>query len=349
MMFKLDSFASSACCFLLLYFASLEKLVGVKAQNSSVSTILLFGDSTVDTGNNNYIKTLFRSNFSPYGRDFVNHTATGRFCDGKILDDFIAEYLGIKEYVPPYLDPTLSIEELMSGVSFGSAGTGFDPITPRTSNVLSLPQQLENFKEYQAKLQAKIGNEKTKELINNTLFIVSAGTDDFLANYYVLPIRRLNYTISSYMNFVLQQARQVYQELLDQGARRIGVVGLPPIGCLPIAITVFSGITNPQRNCLEKYSSVARDYNQLLQNELTAMKLASGANIGYIDVYGPLEDLTLRHKYGLTEVSVLCNPLSIVCRDVNEYVFWDAIHPIEKAYDLIFQSFRPAIDALVTN
>lgn len=46
--------------------------------------------------------------------------------------------MGLKEYVPPYLDPTLSLEELMTGVSFASGGSGFDPLTPRISVSVSL-------------------------------------------------------------------------------------------------------------------------------------------------------------------------------------------------------------------
>jgi hypothetical protein len=45
--------------------------------------------------------------------------------------------LGLKELVPPYLDPNLSDEELMTGVSFASAGSGFDPLTPTLSVQLS--------------------------------------------------------------------------------------------------------------------------------------------------------------------------------------------------------------------
>lgn len=44
-----------------------------------------------------------------------------------------ARYVGVKEYVPPYLDQNLRIEELKTGVSFASAGTGFDPLTPKIS------------------------------------------------------------------------------------------------------------------------------------------------------------------------------------------------------------------------
>lgn len=40
-----------------------------------------------------------------------------------------AEYVGIKESVPAYLDPTLGLEDLLTGVTFASAGSGFDPVT----------------------------------------------------------------------------------------------------------------------------------------------------------------------------------------------------------------------------
>lgn len=49
-----------------------------------------------------------------------------------------ASYVGVKDYVPPYLDPNLSIQDLMTGVSFASAGTGFDPVTPKISVYASL-------------------------------------------------------------------------------------------------------------------------------------------------------------------------------------------------------------------
>lgn len=48
-----------------------------------------------------------------------------------------ARYVGVKDYVPPYLDPSLDIKELATGVSFASAGSGFDPLTPTISVCLS--------------------------------------------------------------------------------------------------------------------------------------------------------------------------------------------------------------------
>ncbi|KAF7150856.1 hypothetical protein RHSIM_Rhsim02G0138100 [Rhododendron simsii] len=126
--------------FVLLFFSILLLLPSVlkaggaqaltkKPSNNSFSAILVFGDSTVDPGNNNYIQTIFKCNFRPYGRDFPNHIPTGRFSNGRLVTDFVASYVGIKENVPAYLDQSLSIGELLTGVSFASAGSGFDPLT----------------------------------------------------------------------------------------------------------------------------------------------------------------------------------------------------------------------------
>lgn len=55
-----------------------------------VPALFIFGDSVVDVGNNNGIATtIVKANFPPYGRDFANHTPTGRFSNGKIAPDYI--------------------------------------------------------------------------------------------------------------------------------------------------------------------------------------------------------------------------------------------------------------------
>ncbi|CAK9152562.1 unnamed protein product [Ilex paraguariensis] len=330
-----------------------------KAWNHSVSAILIFGDSTADPGNNNYIQTPFKSNFPPYGRDFMDQIPTGRFTNGRLANDFVAKYIGVKENVPPYLDPTLGIEELMTGVSFASAGSGFDPLTPRISNVISLSKQLDYFKVYQSRLEAAIGKKRTKHLIKNALFFVSAGTNDFVVNYFTVPIRRKSYNLPTYMAFLLQQVQLFMQGLWDEGARRIGMAGLPPMGCLPIVITI-NAIS--RRGCIDFFSAVAREYNIMLLNELSAMqfRLANiGARIAYMDIYGPLADMTQGHKFGFAEVSsgccgtglletaFLCNPTSFVCPDASKYVFFDSIHPTEKTYSIIFQSLQPTVDYIL--
>lgn len=42
---------------------------------------------------------------------------------------FAASKLGIKDYVPAYLGTNLTEYDLLTGVSFASGGTGYDPLT----------------------------------------------------------------------------------------------------------------------------------------------------------------------------------------------------------------------------
>lgn len=74
---------------LVLLFAFLF-LSCVYAQDTTtlVPAIITFGDSAVDVGNNDYLPTLFKADYPPYGRDFANHQPTGRFCNGKLATDF---------------------------------------------------------------------------------------------------------------------------------------------------------------------------------------------------------------------------------------------------------------------
>ena len=94
-----------------------------------VPAIIVFGDSSVDSGNNNYLSTMLKSNFKPYGRDFYGGEPTGRFSNGRLPPDFIAEAFGIKDVIPAYFDPKYNVSDFVTGVCFASAGTGFDNAT----------------------------------------------------------------------------------------------------------------------------------------------------------------------------------------------------------------------------
>lgn len=112
----------SLIIFILQHIASVE---------AKVSSIIVFGDSSVDSGNNNYIPTILRSNFRPYGRDFNGGQATGRFSNGRIPPDFISEAFGLNKTIPAYLDPAYTIKDFATGVCFASAGTGYDNATSK--------------------------------------------------------------------------------------------------------------------------------------------------------------------------------------------------------------------------
>ncbi|CAO2814218.1 unnamed protein product [Amaranthus hypochondriacus] len=104
-------------------------IIGIGVVDGKVPAVIVFGDSTVDTGNNNWIDTSLKSNFEPYGRDFEGGRPTGRFSNGRVPVDFFSEYYGLPKYVPPYLDPSYGIQDFVTGVNFASAGTGYDNTT----------------------------------------------------------------------------------------------------------------------------------------------------------------------------------------------------------------------------
>ncbi|OMO82930.1 Lipase, GDSL [Corchorus capsularis] len=307
--------------------------------------ILIFGDSTVDTGNNNYISTLFKADRPPYGKNFPGHIPTGRFSDGKLVPDFVASFLGLKEIVPPFLQPNLSEDELCSGVSFASAGSGYDELTTAFSNVIPVSKQVHLFKNYILKLKEIVGEEEAKNIISQSLVIISAGTNDFIFNFFDIPTRRLEFNITGYQQLLLHKLEKFVKELYDLGCRKMVVAGLPPIGCLPIQMSAKFEILNDRR-CLEDQNSDAQSYNKKLSKLLPQIQaMLPKSKIVYADVYEPLVDMmNYPHGYGfaetklgccgtgLLEASFLCNPLTPICKKPAEFLFFDSIHPTQQAY-----------------
>lgn len=58
--------------------------------NILVPALYVFGDSSVDAGNNNNLNTPAKANIFPYGIDF-NNCSTGRFSNGKTFADIIGK------------------------------------------------------------------------------------------------------------------------------------------------------------------------------------------------------------------------------------------------------------------
>ena len=189
--------------FLLLSFACFLSLPILATAASNISAIFSFGDSTLDSGNNNNLSTIFRCDHLPYGRDFAQHIPTGRFSNGKLTTDFLAQTLGLKDQLPAYLDPKLTDRDLLTGVSFASGGSGLDFQTTIMNKVLDMPTQLQLFEEALQKIRKSAGDDKAKDIMENALFVISIGTNDMLNNAYWLPTRVIQITLSGYQDFLI--------------------------------------------------------------------------------------------------------------------------------------------------
>ncbi|VVA90250.1 unnamed protein product [Arabis nemorensis] len=319
--------------------------------------ILIFGDSTVDTGNNNYhSKSNFKANHIPYGVDIPEKPANGRFSNGKLYCDIIASKLHIKELVPPFLQPNLSDAEIITGVSFASAGSGFDERTMLTTKAIPVSYQPTVFKNYITRLKGFVGEKKAMEIINGAIVLLSAGTNDFILNFYDIPTRRLEFPrISDYQDFVLKRL-----ENFVKVAGKFSVGGLAPMGCLPIVMTTKHrmGIF---RKCIERYNKDSLLFNEKLQKLVLATETSlPGSKIVYTNVYDPMMDMIQNpSKYGFKETKKgccgsgyleagdLCNSKSKLCSNHSEYMFFDAIHPSFATYNHVVRATESTIVKLL--
>ncbi|KAK4765045.1 hypothetical protein SAY86_026135 [Trapa natans] len=321
------------------------------AQDNSttlVPAIIIFGDSSVDVGNNNYLPTIFKANYPPYGRDFANQEATGRFCNGKLATDFTAESLGFKNSPLAYLSPEASGNNLLIGANFASAASGYDEKAALLNHAISLPQQVEYYKEYQDKLRNVAGSSKAANIIKEAIYILGAGSGDFLQNYYINPLIQKIYTIDQYSDMLIDSFNSFIQGIYGLGARKIGVTSLAPLGCFPAAITLFG---YHESGCVSRINTDAQNFNKKLNAAASSLqKQNSDLRVVIFDIFTPLYDIIKSPaKNGFTEVrrgccgtgtieftTLLCNPKSPgTCTNATQYIFFDAVHPTEAANQVL--------------
>ncbi|XP_050220070.1 GDSL esterase/lipase At1g23500-like [Mercurialis annua] len=303
-----------------------------EGSNGTIRAVIAFGDSILDTGNNNNLRTLSKCNFPPYGRDFPGGLATGRFGNGKVFSDLMAEGLGVKELLPAYLDPNLQDVDLPTGVCFASGGSGIDSMTSGIQSVLSVTDQLDLFKQYISRLETNVGKDAADGTISNALYLISFGNNDIAITYFSAHMRP-QYDIFSYTSELVTWASSFVKQIYELGARRIGFMGTLPLGCLPAARAAIGGLM-----CQEIVNQAAQLFNSKLSSELNTLNnTLPGANIFYIDVYNPLLDIIQDpQKSGFQISNVGCCCIGgMSCPIPSANVFWDYAHPSEKAYSII--------------
>ncbi|OIT35972.1 gdsl esteraselipase, partial [Nicotiana attenuata] len=238
--------------------------------------------------------------------------------------------------LPPYLDPRLQAKDLITGVCFASAASGYDPQT--NAFLGDFPNRfLELFEEYIGKLKAIVGEFRGLDILSNSLFIVITGHIDIQFN----PASSLN---PSYNELLVNFASTFLQGLYELGARKIGVFGVGPIGCLPFYRNTQGGI---QRKCVDSLNHKAYSFNSKLSTEINSLiNTFPDAKMVYIDFYNFILDLINNPtKYGYKIAENGCCALArnldlldycpIACSNDYDYVFWDGFHLTEKGYRLL--------------
>lgn len=69
---------------------------------------------------------------------------------------------------------------------------------------ISLSRQAEYFREYQSRVAASAGEQRARELTSGSIYVVSAGTSDYVQNYYVNPMLSAAYTPDRFADALMQ-------------------------------------------------------------------------------------------------------------------------------------------------
>ncbi|RDX57613.1 GDSL esterase/lipase 5, partial [Mucuna pruriens] len=339
---------SVVCITLIQFIASMSFSTSQSTSRSSTTkAFFIFGDSTVDSGNNNYIDTVpeNRADYKPYGLNGFFQQPTGRFSDGRVIVDFIAEYAKLP-LIPPFLQPNA---DFSNGVNFASGGAG---VLPETNQglVIDLQTQLSHFEEVRKSLAEKLGDKKTKELISEAIYFISIGSNDYMGGYLGNPKMQESYSPEQYIGIVIGNLTQAIQTLYEKGARKFGFLSLSPLGCLPALRAI-----NPEANkggCFESASALALAHNNALSNILTSLKhVLEGFMYSNSNFYDWLRDrMDSPTNYDFKDgVNACCGSGPYgglftcggtkkvkefsLCDNVGEYVWWDSFHPTEKIHE----------------
>lgn len=155
------------------------------------------------------------------------------------------------------------------------------------------------------------------------LYVIAIGSNDLadasLLGDPTLPAAALNSIAASIV------------ALYQNGARDFLVLGAPDMGLLPIT----KALGDPAAGSAGSFA-----FNAALQLlVLQPLQSLPGITIRYFDLWSALNDIYANYTaFGFTERDLPCvtpDVAPFVCRNPDQYIFWDGIHPTRAAHAVL--------------
>ncbi|GKE04366.1 lipase, GDSL [Tanacetum coccineum] len=316
--------------------------------------LFVFGDSLYDPGNNNYINTTadFQANFWPYGVSYFS-PPSGRFSDGRLIADFIAEFAGLP-LIPAYLDPQHN--EFVHGANFASGGAGA-LVETHAGFVVDLKTQLKYVNNLKKHFRRNLGDVKAEQILSNAVYLFNFGGNDYLTPVGNNDSVLYPYTHEAFVGMVIGNLTNAFKGIYKMGGKKFGILTVPPLACLP---SIRAGRSD--NTCNEELDIISSLHNQKLSIKLQELeKQLEGFKYAKFDLStavsnrmnnpskygnsaccgsGPYRGIySCGGKRGLQEYQL--------CDNINDYLFFDSFHPNEVANRQYAQLFWDA-DSNVT-
>ncbi|KAI9114322.1 hypothetical protein K1719_014550 [Acacia pycnantha] len=335
---------------LLLIFVSRNVVLGASPSPPLFPAMFVFGDSLVDNGNNNYLNSLAKANYVPYGVDFPSGP-TGRFSNGKTLIDLLGELLGLP-YLPAFANTLSQGSNVSAGVNYASAAAGFlDETGHNLGDRVTIGQQVRNFETTLKQLKNQmVEDTNLSQHLAKSLVVVHFGSNDYINNY-LLPEfygTSLIYNPPDYADLLIGLYKKLLLDLHSLGLRKFLLGAIGPLGCIPNQLA--TGLIPPGQ-CNFGVNEIVSMFNDRLKS--LVMQLNSdhpGSIFVYGNSYGAFSDIiNSPNTYGLSVVDraccgvgmnqgqITCLPLSVPCPNRDQFVFWDAFHPSQAVHQVLAQ------------
>ncbi|EOA30769.1 hypothetical protein CARUB_v10013912mg [Capsella rubella] len=294
--------------------------------------LFTFGDSYYDAGNKVFLSEEKNpaQTFWPYGKS--RDDPNGKFSDGHIIPDFIADFMSIPHGVPPALKPDANVTR---GVSFAVADAS---ILGSPAESMTLSQQVATFETMKSNW--------TSDYIKKSLFMIYIGTEDYL-NYVQKHPGADATKQQAFVTSVTSQLKTDIKSLANLGARKFVVQLLAPLGCLPIARQDYK----TGNDCYELLNDLAKQHNEKIGpmlNDFAKSTDIDGFQFSVFDFYDAIIRRIERHlnfRFYVSDRSCCgvgthnaygcgkANVHSKLCDYQRSYLFFDGRHNSEKAQE----------------
>ncbi|KAL9235579.1 hypothetical protein vseg_010325 [Gypsophila vaccaria] len=326
--------------------------------------IYAFGDSYTDTGNTVSTTTdPGPSGSLPYGMTYFHHP-TYRYSDGRLVIDFVAQHLSLP-LLPPYKKTTSDRTE-PNGSSSRSSTTSSVNFAVAGATAIEHEFFVRNnftFDVTRESLDTELNwfnNVLGTQGCTNDMVDCGALFDDALiwvgeigANDYAYSTQTsIDYQKNVVQSLAIKRVSYVLEEILKKGAKYVVIQGLPPTGCLTLAMLLAPSDDRDDIGCVRTQNDLALTHNTLLQAEIQGLRARyPEAFIVYGDYYNAYREIVKnRAKYGFEEAFKVCcgsgggeyNLFSMCgsmganpCSNPSKYINWDGVHLTEGMYKAV--------------
>ncbi|KAH7681650.1 GDSL lipase/esterase protein [Dioscorea alata] len=273
--------------------------------------IFNFGDSNSDTGG---LSAAFGPAPPPNGETFFGAPA-GRYSDGRLIIDFIAQSLGLP-YLNAYLDSVGT--NFSHGTNFATAGStirrqnttlfqgGFSPFSLDVQS-----WQFSQFKARSRKAYDKGGVYKDllppEDYFSRALYTFDIGQNDLTAGYFQGMTTE---EVKTYIPDVLDKFTIVVKSVYGEGGRFFWIHNTGPFGCLPYVLDriPLTAAQIDRAGCGVPFNEVAQLFNAKLKETVAWLrKELPLATFTYVDVYSvKYSVISQPTKHGFEHPLVAC-------------------------------------------